>query len=150
MEPESATLQADSWPSESPGKSLGQEDPPEEGMATPSSTLARRIPWTEEPDGLQSMGSQRVGHSWATNTFIFMYIYSPPITSVSKVPGIWGERMLLVPPKSHVHLILFLKPSDPLQELWASQSLLDSSISLLRTVVSSEYRKLSRQELHLN
>ena len=41
---------------------LGQEDPLEEGMATYSSILAWRIPWTEEPDGLQSLGSQRVGH----------------------------------------------------------------------------------------
>ena len=40
---------------------LGQEDPLEEGVATHSSILAGRIPWTEEPDGLQSMGSQRVG-----------------------------------------------------------------------------------------
>ena len=36
--------------------SLGQEDPPEEGMATHSSILSWRIPWTEEPGGLQSMG----------------------------------------------------------------------------------------------
>ena len=43
-------------------RSLGTEDPPEEGMATHSSILAWRIPWTEEPGGLQSMGSQRVGH----------------------------------------------------------------------------------------
>ena len=43
-------------------QSLGQEDPLEEGMATHSSILARRIPWTEETGGLQSMGSQRVGH----------------------------------------------------------------------------------------
>ena len=42
--------------------SLGQEDPLEKGMATHSSLLAQRIPWTEEPAGLQSMGSQRVGH----------------------------------------------------------------------------------------
>ena len=42
--------------------SLGQEDPLEEGMATHSSILAWRIPWIEEPGGLQSMGSQRVGH----------------------------------------------------------------------------------------
>ena len=41
---------------------LGWEDPLEEGMATRSSILAWRIPWTEEPGGLQSMGSQRVGH----------------------------------------------------------------------------------------
>ena len=43
-------------------RSLGQEDPLEKEMATHSSTLAWRIPWREEPDRLQSMRSQRVGH----------------------------------------------------------------------------------------
>ena len=43
-------------------RSLAQEDPLEEGIATHSSTLAWRIPWTEEPGRLQSMGSQTVGH----------------------------------------------------------------------------------------
>ena len=43
-------------------QSLGQEDPMEEGMAAHSSVLAWRIPWTEEPGGLQSIESQRVGH----------------------------------------------------------------------------------------
>ena len=43
-------------------QSLGGEDPLEEGMATHSSIPAYRILWTEEPGGLQSMGSQRVGH----------------------------------------------------------------------------------------
>ena len=43
-------------------RSLGWEDPLEKGMATHSSILAWRIPWTEKPGGLQSMGSQRVGH----------------------------------------------------------------------------------------
>ena len=43
-------------------QSLGGEDPLEEGMATHSSSLAWRIPWTEEPGGLQSIGLQRVGH----------------------------------------------------------------------------------------
>ena len=42
---------------------LGQEDPLEKGMAAHSSILSWRIPWTEEPGGLQSMGSQRVGHN---------------------------------------------------------------------------------------
>ena len=42
---------------------LGREDPLEKEMATHSSTLALKIPWTEEPGGLQSMGSQRVGHN---------------------------------------------------------------------------------------
>ena len=44
-------------------RSLGQEDPLEKGMATHSSILAWRIPWTEEPGGLQSIGSQRVRHN---------------------------------------------------------------------------------------
>ena len=47
-------------------QSLGQEDPLEEEMATYSSIVAWRIPWSEEPGGLESMGSQRVGHNLAT------------------------------------------------------------------------------------
>ena len=43
-------------------QSLGQEDPLEKEMATHSSVVAWKIPWTEEPGGLQSMGSQRVRH----------------------------------------------------------------------------------------
>ena len=43
--------------------SLGGEDPPEKGIASHSGILAWRIPWTEEPGGLQSMESQRVGHN---------------------------------------------------------------------------------------
>ena len=43
-------------------QSQGQEDPLKKGMATHTSVLAWRIPWTEEPGRLQSMGSQRVGH----------------------------------------------------------------------------------------
>ena len=43
-------------------QSLGQKDPLEKEMATHSSTLTWKIPWTEEPGRLQSMGSQRVGH----------------------------------------------------------------------------------------
>src|SRR5574340_624975 len=44
-------------------QSLRREDPLEEGMATHSSILAWRTPWTEEPGGLQSLGLQRVGHN---------------------------------------------------------------------------------------
>ena len=47
-------------------RSLGWEDPLEEGMATHSSILAWRIPWTEEPGGLQFTGSQRVRHDRVT------------------------------------------------------------------------------------
>ena len=48
-------------------QSLGQEDPLEKEMATHSSILAWEIPWTEEPGGLQSLESQRVGHDWVSN-----------------------------------------------------------------------------------
>ena len=47
-------------------QSLGWEDPLEEEIATHSSTLAWKIPWTEEPGRLQSIGSQRVGHNLVT------------------------------------------------------------------------------------
>ena len=47
-------------------QSLGQEDPLEKEIATPSSVLAWEIPWTEEPDRLQSMGSQGVRHNLVT------------------------------------------------------------------------------------
>ena len=53
-------------PQETKDISLGQEDPLEEEMATHSSILAWRIPWTQEPSGLQSMGLQRVRYDLAT------------------------------------------------------------------------------------
>ena len=57
-------------------RSLGWEDPLEKGMATHSSLLAWRIPWTEDPDRLQSMGSQRVGHDF-TFTFLNSKLWGP-------------------------------------------------------------------------
>ena len=54
---------------------LGWEDPLEKGMATHSSTLAWKIPWTEEPGRLQSMGSQRVRHDWATSLSLFTFMH---------------------------------------------------------------------------
>ena len=53
-------------------QSLGQEDLEKE-LATHSSILAWEIPWTEEPGGLQSTGSQRVGHNRVTDTFTFFH-----------------------------------------------------------------------------
>ena len=69
---------------------LGWGHPLEKGMATHSSILAWRIPWTEEPGGLQSMGLQRVGHDWVTNTFtcqpelLLTWTHSFPMTPVLK------------------------------------------------------------------
>ena len=56
--------------------SLVWEDPLEKGIATHSTSLAWRIPWTEEPGGLQSMVTQRVEHDWATSTFTFKNKFS--------------------------------------------------------------------------
>ena len=61
------TLQ-DTW-----ARSLGWEDPLEKEMANHSSTLAWKIPWTEEPGRLQSLGLQRVGHNWATSLSLFFH-----------------------------------------------------------------------------
>ena len=53
-------------------RSLVREDPLEKEMAIHPSTLAWKIPWTEEPGGLQSMESQRVGHDWATSLIFYL------------------------------------------------------------------------------
>ena len=75
--------------------SLGWEDPLEKGMTTHSSILAWRILWMEEPGGLQSTGSQRVGHDWATNLLCLGQKASiridSPEQSPRRQPGwIWG------------------------------------------------------------
>ena len=56
-------------------QSLDQEDRLEKEMAIHSSTLAWKIPWTEEHDRLQSMGSQRVGHDLVTSLSLFTFIH---------------------------------------------------------------------------
>ena len=58
-------------PQETQVQSLGQEDPLEEDMAARSSILAWKIPWTEEPAGVQSMGLQRVGITEQLSTCLF-------------------------------------------------------------------------------
>ena len=69
-------------------QSLGREDPLEKGMATHSSILAWRSPWTEEPRGVQSMGSQRIGHDRVTNTtqpFILLALQTPLTSHTSNL-----------------------------------------------------------------
>ena len=67
---------------DAPVQSLGWEDPLEEGMATHSTVLAWRILWTEGPGELQTMGLQRVGHNWTTQTHFKGF----PGDSVAKNP----------------------------------------------------------------
>ena len=69
-------------------QSLGQEDPQEKGMATHFSILARRIPWTEEPGRLQSMGLQRVGPDWAISIFISWVCCNTMSRSISGIKTI--------------------------------------------------------------
>ena len=73
--------------------SLGWEDPLEKGVATHSSILAWRIPWTVEPCGLKSMGSQGVGHNWSdwihTHTHTHTHTQSPSVPPLLLVPGCW-------------------------------------------------------------
>ena len=65
-------------------QSLGGEDPLEKEMANHSCILAWKIPWTEEPGGLQSMGLQRAEHDWATNThaLVVQLLKNLPATQV--------------------------------------------------------------------
>ena len=67
---------------------LGGEDPLEKEMATHSSTLAGKVPWTEKPGRLQSMGSQRVGHDFATSLSLKMSSSLKRIFLVT-LPGGW-------------------------------------------------------------
>ena len=72
--------------------SLGQEDPPEKGMVTHSTVFPWRIPWTEEPGGLPSMGSERIWHNWATNSFSFILEVVPNFMQICYV-YILGEEL---------------------------------------------------------
>ena len=67
--------------------SLGRKDPLEMGLATHSGIPAWRIPWTEEPGGLQSTGVHRVRHHRATFTFSHL-----PVGSAEPAPGTQGSR----------------------------------------------------------
>ena len=93
---------------------LDWEDPLEKGMATHSSILAWRIPWTEEHGGLQSMGSQRVGRGWATNTFIFHF----HLTSCISVCFF----QLVKPKKLNIVLLQCLQWSDRTASLLSSHT----------------------------
>ena len=65
--------------------SLGRGDPLEEGMTSHSSILAWRIPWTEEPGGLQSMGSHRVRHNWSNDLSRSMHAWRPSRPSLLSI-----------------------------------------------------------------
>ena len=118
----------------------------EKGMATHSSTLAWKIPWTEEPGRLQSMGSRRVGHDWLTSLSLFTFMHwrrkwqPAPVFLAWRIPGT-AELGGLLSMGSHrvghdwsdlAAAVLFkgdLFPSDILYEL--DKKLIDLFIFLL-------------------
>ena len=73
------------WNAGDLGSILGQEDPLDKEMATHSSTLAWKIPWTEEADRLQTMGSQRVRPDWVTSLSSFLSAFSKSSLNIWKL-----------------------------------------------------------------
>ena len=99
-------------------RSLGWEDALEKELASHSSSLAWEIPQTEEPGGLESMGSQRVGHDWGTNTHKIFLSSSPTCGAVDSSSLIfilllflmyWSINNLM----SHNQLISELRIENP-------------------------------------
>ena len=79
-------------------QSLGWEDPLEEGLATHSNILAWKVPWTEEPGGLQSMGSQRAGHDWVTeHTHVLLSVLPPPLALLEYKLQAGRDLLCLIP-----------------------------------------------------
>ena len=70
-------------------RSLGREDPLEKEMATHSSTLAWKIPWTEELGGLQSVGSRRLGHDLGTKPQVCVVTLSHRLCEFGDVSPVW-------------------------------------------------------------
>ena len=77
-------------------QSLGWEDPLEKEMATHSSTLAWKIPWTEEPGRLQSMGLQTVRHNWVTSFHYVELIYSRGIAHERKRDSFYSAILVIL------------------------------------------------------
>ena len=75
-------------------QSLGQQVPLEKGMAAQSNILAWRIPRTEEPGGLQSMGSQRFGHYWITHAQRSSFLFLLAVSSYLFLTASWVDAAL--------------------------------------------------------
>ena len=90
--------------------SLGQEDSLEKEMATQSTILAWKIPWREEPGRLRSMGSQRVGHDWATSFSFFTLctVYNSQDKETIKMSiNTWMDKEDVLYIYSEGHLVVF-------------------------------------------
>ena len=126
---------------------LGQEDPLEEDMATHSSVLAWRIPWTEEPDGLQPIGSQRVRYDWSnlarTHRNLWMWPYLETVfADVTRMRLSW----MRVGPKfndwhTHRKTVMWTKA-----EIWSHAPTSQKHQRAQKTTRSSEEEGLSPRD----
>ena len=116
--------------------SLGWEDPLEKDMVSHSSILAWRIPWTEEPCRLQSMGSQRVGHDWVTNTFTFLKGLEDPKKLHVTCRFLLGEKDNLedIPALCLTHQIYSGRPYNPCSSKCSLNQLYHYTSSLITLV----------------
>ena len=113
-------------------RSLGQKDPLEEGMATHSSILAWKIPWTEEPGGLQSIGSERVRNDSNDLACRHPFLGASQLASVVKnPPAIW---------------VLSLGWEDTLEKEMATHSSI-LAWEILRTEKSGELESMGSQRV---
>ena len=111
-------------------RSLGWEDPLEKEKATHSSIPAWRIPWTEEPDGLQSMESQRVRHDWVTSRSLV-----EKETCKAKVPLAHKVRIICVS-SIGVSLLVNIFFSSPLLSIASSLPRLSPLFTILDLLFS--------------
>ena len=115
-------------------QSLGQEDPLEKEIATDSSTLAWKIPWTEDPGRLQSVGSQRVGHDWATSLHCTLPLYlcmstlMVLVVKTTNTLGIIYTGRLSVPTRNHP------KSSKQISKMLRDSITLPEALSMLMIV----------------
>ena len=94
-------------------QSLGWEDPLEKEMATHSSILVWRTPLMEEPGGLQSTGSQRVGHDWVTTLYTLKEIRSYAWRSLLVVQGLYIYLWKDIKISTHPFHLMYQQMSDP-------------------------------------
>ena len=96
-------------------QSLGQEDPLEEGVTTHSGILPWRIPWTEEPGGLQSMRAQRVRHKCVTEHIQLLNDQSP--NSNTSMPGCKSVlKVACEDRRSKMNRVMVSDPGRPLRQ----------------------------------
>ena len=133
---------------EDPGSPLGREDPLETGMATHSSILAWKIPWAEEPGGLQFMGLQRVRNDWVITTFTiqmslmtsifkFLFLSWNLFTDQEFVPFPTADMMLLVQCYCNQYLIDTQRTSQ-----WLTMKV------VMKSCIKFPYKRTSSDSVH--